>query len=129
MFISCEQYEAPCFLSSVGSEHLVYTERVTGSNPVESTVGAQRTHDLVRDLFSQTRYLKLSGQSTGLALCPGGGIGIHGGLRTRLLRVRVSPWVLYMVVIVLMVSTSDCDSASMGSSPINHPKLESYPSW
>jgi hypothetical protein len=38
MIISCEQYEAPCFLSSVGSEHLVYTERVTGSNPVESTI-------------------------------------------------------------------------------------------
>ena len=38
MIISCELHEAPCFLSSVGSEHLVYTERVTGSNPVESTI-------------------------------------------------------------------------------------------
>lgn len=37
MIISCELHEAPCFLSSVGSEHLVYTERVTGSNPVEGT--------------------------------------------------------------------------------------------
>ena len=27
-----------------------------------------------------------------------------------------------MVFIVLMVSTSDCGSASMGSNPINHPK-------
>ena len=27
-----------------------------------------------------------------------------------------------MVVIVLMVSTSDCGSASMGSNPINYPK-------
>lgn len=25
-------------------------------------------------------------------LCPGGGIGIHGGFRFRYLRVRVSPW-------------------------------------
>lgn len=96
MFISCEQYEAPCFLSSVGSEHLVYTERVTGSNPVESTVGAQRTHDLVRDLFSQTRYLKLSGQSTGLALSPSGGMVYTAVLETvsKDVRVRVSPWVL-----------------------------------
>ena len=37
MVISCEYYEALCFLSSVGSERLVYTEEVTGSNPVEST--------------------------------------------------------------------------------------------
>jgi hypothetical protein len=27
-----------------------------------------------------------------------------------------------MVFIVLMVSTSDCGSVSMGSNPINHPK-------
>ena len=29
-----------------------------------------------------------------------------------------------MVFIVLMVSTSDCGSASMGSNPINHPNGE-----
>ena len=29
--------------------------------------------------------------------------------------------IIKMVFIVLMVSTSDCGSASMGSNPINHP--------
>ena len=72
MVISCEHYEAPCIFSSVGSEHLVYTERVGGSNPSRCTVGAQRTHDLARDLFLQTQCLKLSCQSTGLALYPHG---------------------------------------------------------
>ena len=31
---------------------------------------------------------------------------------------------IYMVVIVLAVSTSVCGTDSMGSNPINHPKLE-----
>ena len=31
---------------------------------------------------------------------------------------------IYMVVIVLVVSTSVCGTDSMGSNPINHPKLE-----
>jgi hypothetical protein len=30
-----------------------------------------------------------------------------------------------MVFIVLMVSTSDCDSVSIGSNPIKHPKVDS----
>lgn len=38
MLISCEQYEAPCSLSSVGLEHCFYTAGVTRSNRVESTV-------------------------------------------------------------------------------------------
>ena len=78
MAISCEHYEAPCIFSSVGSEHLVYTERVGGSNPSRCTVGAQRTHDLARDLFLQTQCLKLSCQSTGLALCHSAEVGESG---------------------------------------------------
>ena len=34
----------------------------------------------------------------------------------------------FMVVIVLMVSTSDCGSASMGSNPINYP-IGSLSEW
>ena len=74
--------------------YLFYMQRAIVQFYHEVLVGAQRTHDLAKDLFLQTQCLKLSGQSTGLALCPGGGIGRHSGLRSRgeSLRVRVPPW-------------------------------------
>ena len=39
-----------------------------GSIPLICSVGTQRVKDVVWDLFPQTQYRKLSGQSTGLAL-------------------------------------------------------------
>ena len=49
-----------------------------------------KNNDMVRDLFSQTQYLKLSSQSTGLALLPDD----------------------------VMVSITDFDSVRIGSSPV-----------
>lgn len=53
-------------------KHLIVVQEIVGSSPTFHTAGAQRTHGLVRDLFLQTRYLKLSGQTMGLALYPCG---------------------------------------------------------
>lgn len=94
MVISCEQYEAPCTFSSVGLEHLFYTERVGGSNPSRCT-----------------RHTKC------------GGTGQRFILANSMPKVELPIYGIgFMVVIVLMVSTSDCGSASMGSNPINYPK-------
>lgn len=46
----------------------------TGFETRKHTVGTQRVKDVVWNLFPQTQYRKLSCQSTGLALYPGGGM-------------------------------------------------------
>lgn len=53
-------------------KHLIVVQAIVGSSPTLHTVGAQRVKDVVRNLFPQTQYRKLSCQSTGLALHPCG---------------------------------------------------------
>ena len=58
-----------------------------------------------------------------IVLCPGDGIGIRVGLRSQILRVRVSPWAPYNAAVAQLVEHHVANVNVTGSNPVSRSKF------